>query len=392
MNDFTKDMTNALFNQDKINDLFRQKLQQAVNDLLESELTAFLGYNPYERDGWNTGNSRNGAYYRKVDTQFGQIEIKVPRDRNGEFHQHTMPDYKRHTDVLEQTVIKLYSKGVTTREIADLIEKMYGGYYSPAMVSNISKEMIPKVEAYHQRHLSDKFFCVYLDATYIPLKRVTYEREAVYIAIGIKPNGHKEVIDYCIAPTENIEIWSEMLKGFKSRGLEQVELFLSDGVVGMKEAICQSYPKAHFQRCLVHVMRNISAKMRVDDRQKALDEFKQIHTQSNKEMAVQVLHEFYQNWEKAYKNVVRDLRQVEPDLLTFYNYPPAIRASIYSTNMIESFNNRLKRKTKPKTEFPTEQSLATFIGVQAMDYNDRYFNRIHKGFGQVRDTLQSYFD
>lgn len=392
MNDFTKDMANALFNQDKINDLFRQKLQQAVNDLLESELTAFLGYNPYERDGWNTGNSRNGAYYRKVDTQFGQIEIKVPRDRNGEFHQHTMPDYKRHTDVLEQTVIKLYSKGVTTREIADLIEKMYGGYYSPAMVSNISKEMIPKVEAYHQRHLSDKFFCVYLDATYIPLKRVTYEREAVYIAIGIKPNGHKEVIDYCIAPTENIEIWSEMLKGFKSRGLEQVELFLSDGVVGMKEAICQSYPKAHFQRCLVHVMRNISAKMRVDDRQKALDEFKQIHTQSNKEMAVQVLHEFYQNWEKAYKNVVRDLRQVEPDLLTFYNYPLAIRASIYSTNMIESFNNRLKRKTKPKTEFPTEQSLDTFIGVQAMDYNDRYFNRIHKGFGQVRDTLESYFD
>ena len=392
MNDFTKDMANALFNQDKINDLFRQKLQQAVNDLLESELTAFLGYNPYERDGWNTGNSRNGAYYRKVDTQFGQIEIKVPRDRNGEFHQHTMPDYKRHTDVLEQTVIKLYSKGVTTREIADLIEKMYGGYYSPAMVSNISKEMIPKVEAYHQRHLSDKFFCVYLDATYIPLKRVTYEREAVYIAIGIKPNGHKEVIDYCIAPTENIEIWSEMLKGFKSRGLEQVELFLSDGVVGMKEAICQSYPKAHFQRCLVHVMRNISAKMWVDDRQKALDEFKQIHTQSNKEMAVQVLHGFYQNWEKAYKNVVRDLRQVEPDLLTFYNYPPAIRASIYSTNMIESFNNRLKRKTKPKTEFPTEQSLDTFIGVQAMDYNDRYFNRIHKGFGQVRDTLESYFD
>ena len=183
-----------------------------------------------------------------------------------------------------------------------------------------------------------------------------------------------------------------MLKGFKSRGLEQVELFLSDGVVGMKEAICQSYPKAHFQRCLVHVMRNISVKMWVDDRQKALDEFKQIHTQSNKEMAVQVLHGFYQNWEKAYKNVVRDLRQVEPDLLTFYNYPPAIRASIYSTNMIESFNNRLKRKTKPKTEFPTEQSLDTFIGVQAMDYNDRYFNRIHKGFGQVRDTLESYFD
>ena len=268
MNDFTKDFAQALFNQDKINDLLRHEIQQAVNDLLESELTAFLGYDPYARNGWNTGNSRNGAYFRKVDTQFGPIEVQVPRDRNGQFHQHTLPDYKQHSDVLESTIIKLYSKGVTTREIADLIEKMYGGYYSPAMVSNISKEMIPKVEAYHQRHLSDKFFCVYLDATYLPLRRETFEREAVYIAIGIKPNGHKEVIDYCIAPSENIEVWTEMLQNMKSRGLKQVELFLSDGVVGMKTALARTYPKAHFQRCLVHVMRNICAKVRVDDHER----------------------------------------------------------------------------------------------------------------------------
>ncbi|MCZ3603539.1 IS256 family transposase [Lactobacillus crispatus] len=304
MNDFTKDFAQALFNPDKINDLLRKELQQAVNNLLEAELTAFLGYDPYARNGWNTGNSRNGAYFRKVDTQFGPIEVQVPRDRNGQFHQHTLPDYKQHSDVLESTIIKLYSKGVTTREIADLIEKMYGSHYSPAQVSNISKQMLPKVEAYHKRKLSDKFFCVYLDATYLPLRRETFEREAVYIAIGIKPNGHKEVIDYCIAPSENIEVWTEMLQNMKSRGL----------------------------------------------------------------------------------------KEIESDLLVFYNYPKQIRASIYSTNMIESFNNVIKRKAKPKAEFPTEQSLDAFIGIQAMSYNDRYFNRIHKGFGQVQDTLESYFD
>ena len=284
MNDFTKDFAQALFNPDKINDLLRKELQQAVNNLLEAELTAFLGYDPYARNGWNTGNSRNGAYFRKVDTQFGPIEVQVPRDRNGQFHQHTLPDYKQHSDVLESTIIKLYSKGVTTREIADLIEKMYGSHYSPAQVSNISKQMLPKVEAYHKRKLSDKFFCVYLDATYLPLRRETFEREAVYIAIGIKPNGHKEVIDYCIAPSENIEVWTEMLQNMKSRGL----------------------------------------------------------------------------------------MEIEPDLLVFYNYPKQIRASIYSTNMIESFNNVIKRKAKPKAEFPTEQSLDAFIGIQ--------------------DTLESYFD
>ena len=304
MNDFTKDFAQALFNPDKINDLLRKELQQAVNNLLEAELTAFLGYDPYARNGWNTGNSRNGAYFRKVDTQFGPIEVQVPRDRNGQFHQHTLPDYKRHSDILESMIIKLYSKGVTTREIADLSEKMYGSHYSPAQVSNISKQMFPKVEAYHKRKLSDKFFCVYLDATYLPLRRETFEREAVYIAIGIKPNGHKEVIDYCIALSENIEVWTEMLQNMRFRGL----------------------------------------------------------------------------------------MEIESDLLVFYNYPKQIRASIYSTNMIESFNNVIKRKAKPKAEFPTEQSLDAFIGIQAMSYNDRYFNRIHKGFGQVQDTLESYFD
>ena len=380
MNDFTKNIAQALFNQDKINDLLRKELQQAVNDLLEAELTAFLGYNPYARDGWNTGNSRNGTYFRKVDTQFGKIEIQVPRDRNGLFHQHTLPDYKQHADVLE------------TREIADLIEKMYGSHYSPAQVSNISKQMIPKVEAYHKRKLSDKFFCVYLDATYVPLRRETFEREAVYIAIGIKPNGHKEVIDYCIAPNENIEVWTELLQSMKSRGLEQVELFLSDGVVGMKTALAKTYPQAHFQRCLVHVMRNICAKVRVEDREAIMNEFKQIHQQANKAAAVDVLHAFYAKWNKSYNHVIRNLKDIEPYLLVFYNYPKQIRASIYSTNMIESFNNVIKRKAKPKAEFPTEQSLDTFIGIQVMSYNDRYFNRIHKGFGQVQDTLESYFD
>ena len=392
MNDFTKNMAQALFNQDKVNDFLRKEIQTAVNQLLEAELPAFLGYDPYAKSGWNSGNSRNGIYYRKVDTQFGQIEIQVPRDRNGEFHQHTLPDYKQHSDVLESMIIKLYAKGVTTREIADLIEKMYGSHYSPAQVSNISKQMIPKVEAYHKRKLSDRFFCVYLDATYLPLCRETFEREAVYIAIGIRPNGHKEVIDYCIAPSENVEVWTEMLQNMRSRGLKQVELFLSDGVVGMKTALAKTYPKAHFQRCLVHVMRNICNKVRVDDRETIMNDFKQIHRQPNKTAAVQTLHAFYDKWNKAYNHVIRNLKDIEPDLLVFYNYPKQIRPSIYSTNMIESFNNVVKRKAKPKAEFPSEQSLDTFIGIQAISYNDRYFNRIHKGFGQVQDTLESYFD
>lgn len=392
MTDFNRECLNALFDKEKFDKFMRTQLEEGLNLLLESELTAFLGYNPYDRNGWNSGNSRNGSYFRQIKTQFGHIKVQVPRDRNGEFHQQTLPAYGQHTDALESTVIQLYSHGVTTREISELIEKMYGSYYSAGTVSNISKQVASQVESYHQRRLSDKFFCVYLDATYIPLRRDTYQREAVYIAVGIKPNGNKEIIDYRIAPVENLEVWSEMIADFKERGLEQVELFLSDGFVGIKDMLKQYYPKSKFQRCLIHIMRNISQKVRVTDRAEILNAFKQVHKQTNQKEAETVLHAFYEAYGSKYSRMIKDLRKLEEDMLVFYQYPKQIRPSIYSTNMIESINRMIKRKTNPKSEFPSEESLDNFLGSQVIDYNDRNANRVHKGFGQVADTLESYFD
>lgn len=392
MTDFNRECLNALFDKEKFDKFMRTQLEEGLNLLLESELTAFLGYNPYDRNGWNSGNSRNGSYFRQIKTQFGPIKVQVPRDRNGEFHQQTLPAYGQHTDALESTVIQLYSHGVTTREISELIEKMYGSYYSAGTVSNISKQVASQVESYHQRRLSDKFFCVYLDATYIPLRRDTYQREAVYIAVGIKPNGNKEIIDYRIAPVENLEVWSEMIADFKERGLEQVELFLSDGFVGIKDMLKQYYPKSKFQRCLIHIMRNISQKVRVTDRAEILNAFKQVHKQTNQKEAETVLHAFYEAYGSKYSRMIKDLRKLEEDMLVFYRYPKQIRPSIYSTNMIESINRMIKRKTNPKSEFPSEESLDNFLGSQVIDYNDRNANRVHKGFGQVADTLESYFD
>lgn len=392
MTDFNRECLNALFDKEKFDKFMRTQLEEGLNLLLESELTAFLGYNPYDRNGWNSGNSRNGSYFRQIKTQFGPIKVQVPRDRNGEFHQQTLPAYGQHTDALESTVIQLYSHGVTTREISELIEKMYGSYYSAGTVSNISKQVASQVESYHQRRLSDKFFCVYLDATYIPPRRDTYQREAVYIAVGIKPNGNKEIIDYRIAPVENLEVWSEMIADFKERGLEQVELFLSDGFVGIKDMLKQYYPKSKFQRCLIHIMRNISQKVRVTDRAEILNAFKQVHKQTNQKEAETVLHAFYEAYGSKYSRMIKDLRKLEEDMLVFYQYPKQIRPSIYSTNMIESINCMIKRKTNPKSEFPSEESLDNFLGSQVIDYNDRNANRVHKGFGQVADTLESYFD
>lgn len=341
---------------------------------------------------FKANNYRNGQYFRLIDSEYGKLKIAVPRDRQGKFHNHLLPAYSRRQDALETTIIQLYSKGVTTREIADLIEKMYGSYYSATTVSNITAQVTEQIEAFHQRTIKANYVCLFLDATYLPLRRDTVQREAVYIALGITPTGIKEVLDYRIAPSENAEVWSEMAADLKQRGLKQVQLIIADGMVGLQPALLHAFPKAKFQRCLVHVMRNISTHVRLKDREVILNDFKQLHSVTNKTEAHKMLADFYSTWEKQYTNLISHIRSIEKELLAFLAFPAAIRPTIYSTNIIESLNKKIKRKTKAKEQFPNEKSLDNFIGVQVISYNENNFNRIHRGFGQVKDTLESLFD
>ncbi|OZH71211.1 IS256 family transposase, partial [Enterococcus faecium] len=167
MNDFTTEILKTLANKGDLNELFRVHLEKAVNTLLKTELTAFLDYEKYDRIGFNTGNSRNGSYDRTVKTEYGELHLQIPRDRNGEFKQQTVPAYRRTNDTLEETVIHLFRKGITMSEIADLIEKMYGHYYTPQTMSNITKSFTEEVTAFNGRELHDRYAAIYMDATYI---------------------------------------------------------------------------------------------------------------------------------------------------------------------------------------------------------------------------------
>lgn len=292
MNQFTKDIVAALANKQDLDTIFKNHLQTAINELLQNELSAYLGYERYSRNGFNSGNSRNESYLRSFKTKYGELQLTIPRDRNGEFTNHTLPAYQRQTDALEQTVIQLYQKGITTSEIADLIEKMYGTYYTPQTISNLTQVVDEQVHAFKQRPLAKQYAVIYLDATYLPLRRDTVAKEAVHIAIGIQPNGHKEVLAYKIAPTESSSIWSEVLMDLKQRGIQQTLLFVADGLVGLDQIVGQYYPEAKIQQCLVHVSRNISHHVRVSDRQAVMNDFKLIHQAANMEAAKRNLEGF----------------------------------------------------------------------------------------------------
>lgn len=391
MDQFNKELASVLLSHGDLREVFRTQLENTLNVLLQTELTTILGYNPYEREGFNTGNSRNGQYFRQLASEYGKLNICVPRDRNGQFKTALIPPYTRRADVLEQTVIQLYEKGITTREIADLIEKMYGSHYSATTVSNITAAVEDQVAEYHQRQfISADYVCLFLDATYLPLRRDTVQKEAVYVVLGIKADGQKEILDYCIAPTENTEIWSELLGGLVSRGVKNVQLVIADGLVGLKSALEQTYPQAKFQRCLVHVSRNIMQKVRVSDRAEVMSEFKQIHEARDLPEAQEILSNFNEHWRHKYLGLTKGLAEMD-GLLTFLEFPSNIRGTIYSTNIIESFNKSLKRRTKAKEQFPNEAALDRFLVTQVLQYNDKNFGRAHKGFKQCQDTLESMF-
>lgn len=389
MTNFTTEIMETLITKGDLDDLFRRHLELAINSLLQAELTAFLDYEKYDRAGFNSGNSRNGNYSRSFKTEYGELSLVIPRDRKGEFTQQTVPAYKRTNDSLETTVIQLFQKGITMSEISELIEKMYGHYYTPQTISNMSKLVSEDVLAFKERRLESNYSVIFMDATHIPVKRRTVSKEAVYIVIGIRLDGTKEVLGFTIAPTESAYIWKELLQNLKNRGLEDILLVVTDGLSGIADSIHAIYPNAQFQQCCVHISRNIAHKVRVRDRKEICDDFKQVYQATYKEEAVRQLDFMIDKWKKQYPQVIKML--MNPAILTFYNFPTSIRRTIYSTNLIEGFNKQLKKYTKRKEQFPNEESLERFLVSQFNQYNQTFLSRVHKGFKEIQHTLESMF-
>jgi transposase-like protein len=382
---------NTLLKNESIEEFFRQQLETAVNALLQYELSAFLGYEKYNSDGWGSGNSRNGVYNRSFDTQYGTLNLIIPRDRNGEFQQQTIPKHGRKDDALETTVIQLYRKGITTREIADLIEKMYGHHYSAQTISNITQSVTEQVEAFHSRTVEDKYAIIYCDATYLNLRRDSVAKEALHVILGITPDGCKEVLDYALYPSESAANYEEMLINLKTRGLDQVLLFVSDGLAGICQAVLRQFPKAKHQSCWVHLSRTICRLSRNKDRKNILNDLKNVYKQDTAEKADIELDLFVAKYKGKYKKVESVFSNRE-SLYSFYDFPPSIRCSIYTSNLIENNNKGLKHKAKLKEQFPNEDALERFVCSYYSEYNRKHSTRIHRGFKQSEAELLDMFE
>ena len=391
MSNLNTELMTALLKNDSLDEFFREHLENAMNDLLQAELTVFLGYEKHSSDGWGSGNSRNGTYNRSFDTKYGTLNLKIPRDRNGEFDQHLLPEYERRSDSLETTVIQLYRKGITTREIADLIEKMYGHHYSPATVSNIAKAVEGQAEKFHKRQVAARYAVIYCDATYLSLRRDTVAKEALHVILGITPDGKKEVLDYALYPTEAASNYEDMLIDLKQRGLKEVLLFVSDGLTGIRDALLRQFPAAEHQSCWVHICRNVCKIVRQKDRKAVLDDLKPVYTQETASEAEAKLNEFIAKYSSKYPKLAK-MFESRVSLFAFYQFPKDIRVSIYTSNLVENNNKGLKHKAKIKEQFPNEDSMERFLCEHYCEYNCKNADRTHRGFKKAEAELLAMFD
>ena len=392
MSNLNTELMTALLKNESIDEVFRSHLEAAMNDLLIIELTQFLGYEKSSIIGYNTGNSQNGFYKRDLDTSYGRLHIKVPRDRNGHFEQQLIPDYARRTDELETTIITLYKKGITTREISDLIEKIYGHHYSPTTMSNISKAAADQVENFHKRQLSERYAVIFMDATYLNVRRDSVAKGPLHVLLGITPDGTREVLDYALYPTEAAANYEEMMESIKKRGVKQVLLFASDGLAGMRDAVKRQFPEAEHQQCWVHLSRTVARYIRNKDRKDIFGDLKSVYRASSEDEARKALAEFLVKYGKRYPKLAGIFERAEENLYPFYKFPEAIRKSIYTTNMIERSNKGLKHKSKVKEQFPNEDALDRFVCCYYSDLNCSYSERMQRGFCQAAEILQLFED
>lgn len=375
---------------DILKEAVRKLSEDTINELLKMELTAFLGYEMYSAEGIGKADSRNGYYERKLDSEYGQLSIRIPRDRLGEFSPKTVPPYGRRTEGLEECVIHMYKKGITTREIADLIEKMYGHHYCPATVSNITHQVESLVEEFHKRPLATRYAVLFMDSTYLNVRRDSVAGEALHVILGITPDGRKEILDYALYPTEAAANYAEMLGHLKERGVREVLLAVSDGLAGMEGALHEQFPLAEHQQCWVHLARTVERNVRPSDKKEVLDDLKGMYTQGTEADAVKALDGFIAKHGRKYPSLHKVFEGKR--LFSFYGYPESIRRSIYTSNLIENNNKQLKHLTKKKEQFPNEDSLSRFACSFYSEYNRKWSCKRHKGFKEAEAELTAMFD
>ena len=362
---------------DDIQNLFKETIAEFMQGSLEAELDEELGYEPYDVKNKNTENSRNGHSKKTLRTSMGKVEIDIPRDRNGDFEPKILP--KNQTSIsqdMESKIISMYAKGMSVSDIEKHIRDIYGLEISDTTVSRITDKVLPAAKEWQQRPLESIYAVVFLDAIHY---RVRSEgqivKKAVYIAIGIDLDGKKDVLGMWVGENESAKFWASVLNNMRNRGVEDILIACTDNLTGFSQAIEAVFPKTDIQNCIIHQLRNSSKYVSYKDIKALMADLKKVYTAVDEEAALNALDEFAAVWDSKYPRISKSWYDNWANLSTYFKFPQELRKLIYTTNTIEGFNRQLKKVTKAKSVFPTDDSLFKMLYLAMKDITKKWTGR-----------------
>lgn len=340
---------------DEIEPFIQQMRKHLIEQALQGEMDAHLGYDRYERHSCT--NSRNGSSKKTLKTEKGPIPISVPRDRDGSFEPKIVPKGQTRTGVLDDQIITLYSKGMSTREISETIKELYDVDVSATLISNVTNRIIDEVVQWQNRPLDPVYPIVFMDCIVVKVRdnqRVI--NKAIFVALGINLSGNKELLGLWMAENEGAKFWLSVLTELKNRGVEDILIACVDGLKGFPEAIGAVYPDTHVQLCVVHMVRNSMRFVSWKDYKRVAAQLKTIYQAPTEQQALEALDQFEADWKDKYPVIAEQWRRHWEHLITMFNYPDDIRRVIYTTNAIESLNSVIRKATTRHKMFPNDEA------------------------------------
>ena len=362
---------------DDIQNLFKETIAEFMENGLDAELDDELGYSKYDYKNKETDNSRNGHSSKTLRTSFGDVEVSIPRDRTGEYEPQLLK--KNQTSIsqdIEEKILSMYAKGMTTSDIENHIRDIYGIDVSDTTVSRVTDKILPIAKEWQQRPLETVYAVVFLDAIHYHVRSEgQIVKKAVYIAIGINLDGRKDVLGMWGGETESAKFWATVLNGLRNRGVEDIFIACTDNLTGFSAAIEAVFPKTEIQNCIIHQIRNSTRYVSYKDLKALIADLKAVYAAVDEAAALEALEVFAQRWDKKYPKISASWQDNWPNLSTYFKFPQEVRRLIYTTNAIEGFNRQLRKVTKAKSVFPTDDSLLKMLYLAMMDITKKWTGR-----------------
>lgn len=390
---FPKDFFKKFKSKEDFQSFFTSLYKQGVEEMLKGELDEHLGYEKHSKEGHNSGNSRNGSYPKKVKTEsLGDLVLNIPRDRKSDFESQLIPKGQRMSDKLEEAIIGMYGRGMTTSDISEQVKEAYGIEVSEGTISTVTNKVIEHVKEWQGRPLEPVYFTVWMDGIMLKVKQNgKYINKCIYLVIGLKKDGLKEVLGMWLAETESASFWMSVLTDLKARGVEDILIACTDNLKGFTDAIKGVFPQTVTQLCIVHQIRNSCKYVVWKDRKSFCADLKEVYTAPNKAAAEQALADFALKWEAKYKHAIVSWKTNWENLTSYFEFPLEIRKIIYTTNTIENVNRGIRKYIKTKVQFTDDMAAQKAVYLALVNIEKKW-NATLQNWGLILHQFLTIFE